>query len=384
MPHATIRPFFIFPALLVFGSAVSHSADSPPEELVVSGYRPQPSFELDTSITVLDSEVIRQASLANFEELVQLVPNMYLSGEGSRARYFQIRGVGEREQYEGAPNPSVGYIVDDIDLSGIGGVNSTFDLAQSDILRGPQSARYGGSALAGVVYNQSEGPGDELSGRFELTGGTEDSYAVGAAFGGPLTSVLGGRLSVYRYADNGFRRNQFLGVDDTNRRRETTVRGKLLWRIGDSWNMSLAGLYADFDNGYDAWSLANNDITLSDRSTPAIAPLNTAVSVPAYTDLGRDTQRTLGAALRFEGPVASGVNLASITTMASSDIEFTFDADWANPQTFQPDYQVAYGSFNPRDRDTISQEFRLLSNQEGRLFNDSTDWILGRIFPASR
>ncbi|MEE4186635.1 MAG: Plug domain-containing protein, partial [Gammaproteobacteria bacterium] len=118
------------------------------EEIVVAGYRPATVQELDTSVTRLDAATLDAATLANFEDVVRLVPNMNLSGEGSRARYFQLRGIGEREQYEGAPNPSVGFIVDDIDLSGIGGVTATFDLAQIDVLRGPQSTRYGSSALA--------------------------------------------------------------------------------------------------------------------------------------------------------------------------------------------------------------------------------------------
>ena len=125
------------------------SPDSVLEEIVVSGYRLTSPLELDASLSLFDHETIRLATVEHFEELVQMVPNMTLSGEGSRARYFQLRGVGEREQYEGAPNPSVGYIIDDIDLSGIGGVASLYDIQQVEILRGPQSARYGSSALAG-------------------------------------------------------------------------------------------------------------------------------------------------------------------------------------------------------------------------------------------
>ena len=85
------------------------AADRVPEEIVVSGYRPTTTRELDTSISLLDKETLDAVTVEHFEELVRLIPNMSLSGEGSRARYFQIRGVGEREQYEGAPNPSVGF-----------------------------------------------------------------------------------------------------------------------------------------------------------------------------------------------------------------------------------------------------------------------------------
>ena len=357
-----------------------------PEEVVVSAYRPVTAFELDASVTLLDSETIRSATLNHFEELVQLVPNMYLSGEGSRARYYQIRGVGEREQYEGAPNPSVGYIIDDIDLSGIGGVTTTFDMAQVDVLRGPQSARYGASALAGIVYVQSAMPTNELSSNVEVTAGTEDTFSAGAAVGGPIADSLAGRVSLHYYEDNGFRNNEYLGRDDTNGREELTARGKLSWEIGGDWSMLLAGLYTDFDNGYDAWSLDNSDTTLSDRSTPAVDVGDAALSVPAYDDLGTDMQQTTAGSLKFSGPLGANVDLVSITTAAKSDIEFSFDADWANSGTFVADplnpvvgqdYAVAYGSFSLRERKVASQELRFVSSPDGRLFNGSTDWVTG-------
>ena len=331
-----------------------------PEEIVVSEFRPVSTRELDTSITLLDAQTIQNASLGNFEELVQLVPNMNFSGEGSRARYFQLRGVGEREQYEGAPNPSVGYIVDDIDLSGIGGVTSTYDLQQIDVLRGPQSARYGSSALAGIVYVQSAMPTEEFSGNFEMTGGSEDTFAAGAAVGGGITDNLKGRFSVYQYQDNGFRDNEFLGKDDTNDRDELTVRGKLAWEINQDWDVLLSGLYADFDNGYDAWTIFNGDRTQSDNP-------------------GEDSQETKAGSLRLTGGVAENFDLVSISSIANSDVDFGFDGDWGNQGLWQSlgadDYDYLY--VNPRERDTISQELRLVSTPEGRWFNDSTDWVVG-------
>ena len=52
------------------------------EEIVVSGYRLISPLELDTSLTLFDQDTIRQATVEHFEELVQMVPNMNLSGEG--------------------------------------------------------------------------------------------------------------------------------------------------------------------------------------------------------------------------------------------------------------------------------------------------------------
>ncbi len=338
----------------------SDSPDSILEEIIVSGYRSTSPLEVDASLTLLDQETIRLATVEHFEELVQLVPNMNLSGEGSRARYFQLRGIGEREQYEGAPNPSVGYFIDDINLSGIGGVASLYDVHQVEILRGPQSARYGSSALAGVIYMRSTPPSEQFSSDVELTAGNDGLFSIGAAVGGRLSDRSSGRLSVHHYESNGFRDNAYLGRDDTNGRNELTARGKLQWSFADNWNGLLSGLYMNFDNGYDAWTVLNDATTYSDKP-------------------GRDSQKTRAGSLRLSGPLNDRLKLVSITALADSDIFFSFDGDWGNDDFWQQygDYIYDYEYINPRQRSSLNQEFRLLSSPQGRLFNDSTDWVLG-------
>ena len=327
------------------------------EEIIVSGFRDETARNLNASITVLNQDTIDSATLVHFEELVQLVPNMNLSGEGSRARYFQLRGVGEREQYEGAPNPSVGFIVDDIDMSGVAGASSLFDIQQVDVLRGPQSTRYGSSAIAGLIFMKSSNPSPELQARVELTGGNDDTFAVGGALGGPMGEALSGRVSVHYYESNGFRDNASLDRDDSNGREELTGRGKLRWMFAQDWELLLSGLYADFDNGYDAFVIDNGSTMYSDKP-------------------GRDSQETTAGSLKVTGPLNHAVDLVSITGYATSEILFSFDGDWGSDPFWNPRiYDYSY--LNPRERDSLSQEFRLISSPDGRLFNDSTDWVVG-------
>jgi outer membrane receptor protein involved in Fe transport len=113
------------------------------EEIIVTAdFRERAASELPASISVLDEQTVNAAAVQHFEELIQLVPNLNWSGDGHRARYLQIRGVGELEQYEGAPNPSVGFLIDDIDFSGIGTVATLFDIQQVEVLRGWRSHLY--------------------------------------------------------------------------------------------------------------------------------------------------------------------------------------------------------------------------------------------------
>jgi outer membrane receptor protein involved in Fe transport len=329
----------------------------PLEEIVVSEFRQSTTLELNSSITVLNRETIESASVQHFEELISLIPNMNFSGDGARARYFQMRGIGELEQYEGAPNPSIGFIVDDIDLSGVGGISNVFDIQRLEVLRGPQATRFGASALAGLVYVQSADPGADLDVNAEALAGNDGTFAAGAAAGGGIAENLSGRFSLHHYQGNGFYDNVSLGVDDSNERDEWTGRGKLLWNIGGGWEARLSGLYADFDNGYDAWSPENGRLTFSDNP-------------------GRDEQQTWGGSLKVTGPINPSIDFVSITGYANSEVLFSFDGEWGDADYWSP-YGYDYIYSDLRDRDSLTQEFRLVSSPQGRLFNDRTDWVLG-------
>lgn len=80
--------------------------DQPIDEIIVTAdYRQRALSELPLSISLLGQEKIAALAVQHFEELIAFIPNMNWSGDGNRARFFQIRGVGELAQYQGAPNP---------------------------------------------------------------------------------------------------------------------------------------------------------------------------------------------------------------------------------------------------------------------------------------
>lgn len=343
------------------GTAAAAEAGAGIEEIVVTArWRAGESLrEVPASVAVLDEEALRAGAVQHFEELATSIPNLGFSGEGARARYFQVRGSGELEQYEGAPNPSVGFIIDDIDFSGIGGVATSFDAGRVEVLRGPQATRYGANALAGMIYMTSAAPTKLPDARAELLAGSDGTRSIGVAGGGPLAGAgeqLAWRMAVQRFTSDGFSRNEYLGRRNTSERDEITARGKLRWRPTEGWQLDFTGLYVDVDDGYDDWSIGNGFTTQSD------AP-------------GRDAQKSRAASLRITGEPSDAFSLVAISSLASSDIVFSFDADWGNPVLWAPDV-YDYTQHTRRERRTFSQELRLLSGPAGRLFGRG-DWVLG-------
>jgi len=193
----------------------------------------------------------------------------------------------------------------------------------------------------------------------QLTAGDDHMRSAGVAVGGPVTATgkLLFRLSAHQYESNGFRNNAYLGREDTNGRDETTVRGRLRWLPADDLSVDFAAMFADVDNGYDAFAIDNSYTMLSDKP-------------------GRDAQASTGVSARVEWTGPERVMFTSITSFADSDIDFGFDADWGNDDAWAP-VTYDYISLSDRSRRTVSQEFRLASTESGRLFNETTDWLLG-------
>ncbi|MET0280662.1 MAG: TonB-dependent receptor [Steroidobacteraceae bacterium] len=334
----------------------AHAAEDILDEVIVTGtLRPQALEQVASSVTVLDERTLRDAGQQHFQDVLGLVPNLNWAGGTSRPRYFQIRGIGEREQYEGAPNPSVGFLIDDMDFSGLGMPATLFDLQQVEVLRGPQGTQYGANALAGLIVVRSNEPQPEAGYSLEATGGDYGTRAVGATATGPVQALNSAwRLSVQRYASDGFMHNAWLGRD-TNDRDELTARLKWHTQAGESTQLDFTFLHADIDNGYDAFAIDNSRTTLSDQP-------------------GKDAQRATGASLRVTSGELGSNTLTTIASYANSDSRNSFDSDWGNSASWAP-YTYEYFNSAGRRRETGSLELRLASPDSGA--DGHIAWLAG-------
>ena len=326
------------------------------DEIIVYGDLRESEIEnVPTSVTVLDESLIRQRNASHFEEMVAAAANLNLSNGASRARFFQIRGVGERGQFSEPLNPSVGLLVDGVDFSGIGGISTLFDVEQIEVFRGPQGTLYGANALAGLISLRSHAAEHEASGRLRLEAGDYGVRSLGAAYGGSLSERVAFRTSLAGYAGDGYIHNIHLGTHDTNDLDELTWRGKLRIDLSDSARLDVNLGFVDLDNGYDAFSLDNDRRTRSDQP-------------------GADIQESLFGSLRLE--VAGELFDTEFSLAgAKSDIEYGYDEDWTY-DGFHPWGYSSTDQFN-RDRDTLTAEIRLTSSEAGSLFDGRADWVAG-------
>jgi outer membrane receptor protein involved in Fe transport len=150
---------------------------------------------------------------------------------------------------------------------------------------------------------------------------------------------------------DGYTRNAHLDRRDTNDFDERSARAGLSWQPLETLSLRLSTLWAEFDNGYDAFAIDNS------RNTRADKP-------------GRDAQRSHGASLALNWVADDRLELQSLTAWTDSDIDYGYDGDWG----FDPDYDFTQRFL--RAHRTLSQDLRLVSAGPGR-GEPGLGWIFG-------
>ncbi|MAM69534.1 MAG: TonB-dependent receptor [Gammaproteobacteria bacterium] len=326
------------------------------QEIIVSAdFRQQSLAEIPGSVSIISNELIERRHARHLEEILLDAPNVNIASGSNRARFFQIRGIGERGQFAEPLNSSVGVMIDQVDYSGAGNAALLYDVEQVEVLMGPQGTRYGSNALVGLINIKTRDPQTENGFGMQVEAADYASHSLGAYVTGPLSETLQYRLSGLISESDGFSTN--LNLDrPTNQRQENMLRGKLSWQASETVNLDLSLSRLELDNGYDAFSLDNTRDTLSDQ--PGVDRLDS---------------QALSANLSIDS--FAPARLEIITGFSDSDIVYGYDEDWTYTG-FHP-FEYSSTDYYFRDRDTASTELRLISKDDGLLFNDSTNWIVG-------
>lgn len=351
-------------ALLSVGAQAQTPAQIDEEILVTADFRQSGLLDLAASATVIDADTIRQRSANHLSQVLNTAPNVNFSAGTSRARFFQIRGIGDRSQFVEPVNPSVGLIIDGIDMTGIGAGATTLDIQQVEVLRGPQGTLYGANAMAGLINMVSGLPTEVFEGEASLGLAEYNTRTVSGVISGPLSDTLSYRLAAGTTLSDGYQENAFLGTDDNANIDEQTLRGKLRWEPRSDLTIDLTAFYVDVDNGYDGFSLDNTRTTLSDQP-------------------GHDRQESAAGSARVQWQATEAFDVEALLSHARSDLEYGFDEDWSYDDICvdfscvdeEGEESFPYSSFDNylRDNDNTSVDLRLVSRNSA----DELGWVIG-------
>ena len=353
------------PIVLAFLACGAHSVETDNTDIerivVTSDFRQASLALLSSSATVLGEARLQSRQAEYLDDVLNIAPNVNFASGASRGRFVQIRGIGERSQFAEPINPSVSFLVDDFDFSGLGAAGVLFDTEQVEVFRGPQSTLFGTGALAGAIKIVSAQPDEDQTSHVQLRAGNKSSYRFEGATGQSLAEGVRYRASLMHNRSDGFVHNQYLNRDDTNNIDETAARLALQWDVDSRTTADVSYRWYDIDNGYDGFSLDNNRISLADEP-------------------GFDTQQTHALSVSLTTDYTAG-QLKLVLTHASHNLAYGYDEDW----TYTGFHPLGYTSFDAyfRDIDTQTAEIRFTSADSLRLFNDTTSWTIGAHFKGS-
>ena len=356
-------------------SSVGTGASDEGEEILVTARRRQEtSQEVPLAISVIGGEHIDNTGSFNVGRLQQLTPTLQFYTSNPRNSAANIRGLGAPF---GLTNDGieqgVGIYVDDVYYSRA--ASSTFDfldVAQIEILRGPQGTLYGKNTTAGAINVTSRQPTFDFEGRAEVSIGNLGFKQAKAAVSGPLSETLAARVAVSATSRKGTLFNVTTG-NWINEQDNLGLRAQLLWRPSDAVDVTLAGDYSAQDPECCAQIYVRTGATQRalNRQYAALAAAQGYAVVSAnpfdrITDVDADLNagnKIGGASLRIKWDAGPGT-LTSVTAWRFWDWKPSNDRDFIG-------LPITTRSQNPSQQHQYTQELRYA--QTGSQF----DFVVG-------
>ncbi|HRO64044.1 TonB-dependent receptor [Thermomonas sp.] len=215
---------------------------------VTARRRAEPIQEVPVAVSAFGETQLRDMQANNVDGLQSSVPNMNIvQGRGSaNSINVFIRGIGQPDALQ-TFDPGVGMYVDDVYYSRINGaLFSLFDVAQIEVLRGPQGTLYGKNSTGGAIKLTTKDPFDYEGGSIEATLGNYGRAEGRFYYGGRFSDTVAGSIAAAWITNNGYVRDAVSGRhynDDDTR----ALRFKLAFEPSDSFNATFSFDYTDQD-----------------------------------------------------------------------------------------------------------------------------------------
>ena len=358
------------------------------EEVTVTARKIQENLQ-DTpiAITAFSGDTLQARQVFNTETLDQVTPNLQftnnttLAGNNASSVVF-IRGIGQTDPTS-TVDPGVGIYIDDVYMGqSIGGTMDFRDIANVQILRGPQGTLFGKNTIGGAIVLTTKEPGDEFGGTFRVGYGSDNLRDAFIGVDVPLTDTLKSRVTFGTRLQDGYvhRVHTGEGLGDTN---TYTFTGKAIWTPNNQFKAKVAFDYTHSDENGNPFVYAANDPTKTfqivasrDAGCPGVTtpgtPVPTNLKLPnkcanyisqykgPYANNGTYPLLSLltnwGVSLNLEYDFNSAITLKSITSYRKLDWRGIRDAD-NTPLT------ILHTNYNSKGHQ-FSQELQLLYERE--------------------
>jgi len=349
------------------------------EEVVVTAQKREQSLQdVPIAVTALSGDFLQQTGSVGLSDVANVTPGLNISNTQSESSSITMRGIGSND-FGYSSDQSIPVYLDGVYMgSGASIVGELMDVAQIEVLKGPQGTLFGRNAVGGAVSVTTTRPSDEVEARLNVGGGSYGLRTTQAMFNLPLVeNELYLRLSGSSRSRDGWQDNIATGERDGYAQDRWNTRMKLLWTPRDDLDIELtsdwqreqdhagyynviggaaadAGLLSAATEDYQGRS-ANNGNAFFDGSS-LVGPDGEGVD----HQLNRKVR---GNALKVSWDINENLTLTSITSYRELKSAISEDNDGS-------EYQVLnVRSFMANEE--YSQEFRLNGS------SDKLDWFVG-------
>ena len=342
--------------------------------IVTARRRSESAQDIPLAVSVLDAKQLDETGAFNVNRLQQLAPTLQFYSSNPRNTAVNIRGIGvpfglTSDGFE----QGVGIYVDDVYYSRVASATFDFlDVAQIEVLRGPQGTLYGKNTTAGAINITTNQPSFDFEGRAEVSLGNYEFRQARLAISGPLSEKVAARVAFSGTSRSGTIRNVTSG-EDIQSLDNIGLRAQVLWEAADNLKITLVGDY----NKQDATCCGSVFV----RTAPTQRPLNRQFAAlaaaqnyapPSTNPFDRlsdlDSQLNAGnviagASLRLVWDIGPGT-FTSVTAWRTWDWKPENDRDFTG-------LPIVTLSQNPSKQDQYTQEFRYAYSGE------AFDFVLG-------
>lgn len=318
---------YVSPALAQTGSVDSsgdqtaEAARGGIEEIVVTAQRRSESAQdVPISITAVSATRFIESGVDDIRDIATVAPavSVFTAAGYTNPR---VRGIGTTAVGPGIENP-VGMYVDSVYYAVA--LTSGFPLnniAQVEVLKGPQGTLFGRNATGGVINIITKDPRYEPGLNFSVGYGNYETVAADAYVTGGLTDTLAADLSVhYTTQGKGYGRNEPFGDDSNRLFHDLGLRSKWLLELSPSTTVKLSLDYAESEGTFPDYKQFPGEKTLFGPISGGRA-WDTTVNTHTLS-----VTKGGGAALQIEQDVGK-LKLVSISAYRRSKLTSIFDFD---------------------------------------------------------
>lgn len=367
-----------FAAPAMAQDAADAEADAAPADIVVTAQKRKESLQsVPLAVSVLSGERLADASRPSIESAAQLVPSLnFLKSGTTLNQTIFLRGVGTAT-FSIAGEPSVSTVVDGVVYSRSGEAFSDMvDVAQIEVLRGPQGTLFGKNASAGVVNITTQMPRQELGGSIEASYFDLNEFRVKGSVNLPVGTNSAVRLTGFYGDYDGNIKNNATGTW-VNGYKHYGVRGQFLYEPSNSLRVYIAADYYKNDDDCCADVIGTGPLTGAGAPSTSLAfnvlptPLDDGTRAINQNLVTATKETGWGVSAQFDLGLGDHT-VTSITAYRGWDNTEIRDGDWLDR---------AYVGFNqlhdngPQTSNTFSQEVRLTSPA-----NQTLSYVLGAYY----